>query len=734
MPLPRKAEFDAQLFNGGHLTCGAPFWAYGSNDGTTPFYNGWNGWTSWTNTDANLGALVEYTFYYDAGRVFFSIADYTNDSQWTAIAHRALEQGYYPWCERPWSDNTAFYLTAPNAPRINVKAHTMFPWGAFLDWQRNPDAAARARALRIVHALGNCGNFGHFTPVDFYRGSPINGSPRSPLMPQITREIGYNLLCKCIAKRAGFLDVYTDPWNGWFGKPAGYFYPLWGLRAGDFEYDGQGAPPGTCTTTTMQGLALELMRQFGILLTGGTPTLTDLSLGGTASGVIAPEYCYARPFMICNLIEGLAEFDAEFGDARILPAVLDVLEKMWTACFLPSGITMQNVTVDGSPAPVLNYVIGINAMRYTDRMNAGNNSAWGEQGGDPTAWVPDGNGGWKPYASGYRPCPELNGLIIPSYFWAYQKTGNTMWRDRCDLLFDGLVRILPAGAIRNDPVSQMYWNNGKTFNQIMSRTSDYIMDAIGAVVPPPVDPPPPSSVPTIAVDYRLISMLGNQPNAIALIEDAAMRKQDPTVKYGSLDHPLSVAKFDATNHEHSLIRFSGLSVIPVGSVITKVTLGLWGQFNTGTSQYLIDVRRVLRPWVESQVDWNEFATGQTWGTAGCLSDGVDRVAAATVQINAPGGSDAWVLTTQTTTGGMITDVQAWVNGTVVNNGWHFERNGAGADGQWRAFANSQNPDHTINPYLLVYFSAASVMRPEETASLLARGASTMIALDAGSAL
>lgn len=711
MALPRQAEFETNSRSADRNIAGAGFWAYGGPTYPSGTWAGWHAYVQSLQSPRDLHTLDE-EYYYDATWVMHNFTEYFNDPQWAIVAHDAFK--YYAFYVQNAAGNSG-PLFAETPPKTAFPAHRAFPEGCLREYQRNTgDPAQQALARKVIHALAwNSAAFGAFTPLQF-----LGSDDASPNV-FTAREVGYNLLSKWIAEEQGYSAAYGFP-------------PLQlvsGVNSWEWE------PNPAIRWVKLADIGKLYLDQWLNLLNGGDGGINGPEWGGNGQPM-APKYRYCRPFMVANVIEGLRKEYEHTGDATIITKTTAVLNKLWDVCYSANGITMPATVPGGGPSPQPGYQYGTNSFTYTDRMTtadpfANNGDIFGSSPIPPDVWVANGSS-WKvPATSALWPTPELNGLIIPVYWWMYRLTGTQIWKDRCDLLFNGMITVTYNGVLQGGDGSQQAWNLGKLFNQMWARSFEYIHDSTGGIIIEP--PPPPTPTTTIPVNERLITKLTNQYMAVPLIEDAAIRKADPTSQYGSLDHPLSVAKFDAGNHEHSLIRFTGLNTIPVGSVVTKVILGLWGQFNTGTSAYLIDVRRCLRPWVEATVDWNEYATGQAWGTAGCLSDGVDRVATASVQLSAPGGGDAWLLTTQTT-GGLITDVQAWVNGTVVNNGWHFERNGSGADGQWRAFANSQNPDHTINPYLLVYFTAASVLRPEETASLLARGASAMISLDAGAAL
>lgn len=143
------------------------------------------------------------------------------------------------------------------------------------------------------------------------------------------------------------------------------------------------------------------------------------------------------------------------------------------------------------------------------------------------------------------------------------------------------------------------------------------------------------------------------------VDDAELDVGSPTTNFGSAS-PVVTSAF---NDEHTLIRFGGLSNIPSTATVTAVTVRL--NFATAPGSGDIVFRRCLRNWVEAQATWNEFSTGNSWSTGGCRGDGTDRVASASATIT-HGTSSGYV---DLSAAGLVSDVQAWVDGTNPNHGW-----------------------------------------------------------------
>ena len=84
-----------------------------------------------------------------------------------------------------------------------------------------------------------------------------------------------------------------------------------------------------------------------------------------------------------------------------------------------------------------------------------------------------------------------------------------------------------------------------------------------------------------------------------------------------------VGSFSVGNRQHVLIDVSGLSNITSGTVVSATfDLPVNPQQVTGT--FNIVLRKMLVASDVTQVTWNNRLTASAWGTAGCLSDGVDR--------------------------------------------------------------------------------------------------------------
>lgn len=99
--------------------------------------------------------------------------------------------------------------------------------------------------------------------------------------------------------------------------------------------------------------------------------------------------------------------------------------------------------------------------------------------------------------------------------------------------------------------------------------------------------------------------------------------QDATIKSSgggtgnfATDTTIVVGEWNAgSSIERTLIKFD-LSSLPSDAVISSATLSLYALTDLSSNARTVRVYRVKRAWVESQVTWNIWSTGNNWSTAG----------------------------------------------------------------------------------------------------------------------
>jgi hypothetical protein len=137
--------------------------------------------------------------------------------------------------------------------------------------------------------------------------------------------------------------------------------------------------------------------------------------------------------------------------------------------------------------------------------------------------------------------------------------------------------------------------------------------------------------------------------------DSKLMSAKPTTNFGSRNRLSMDGDPDA-----SALIYWDITSIPIGSSIQSVDI----TFNvSGRSNDDYEIYKMQRPWVESETNWNEFATGQSWQVPG--GDGsVDRGSAALGFISATVNG---IYTTSLNASG-IAMVQSWVDNPGSNHG------------------------------------------------------------------
>jgi hypothetical protein len=180
-------------------------------------------------------------------------------------------------------------------------------------------------------------------------------------------------------------------------------------------------------------------------------------------------------------------------------------------------------------------------------------------------------------------------------------------------------------------------------------------------------------------------------------EDTMLRSAFPDDNYGS-NIDFNVQRYASGNHVTSLVRFTGLSSISSRVSVSSASLYIFkngGNSNNNT----ITARALLRNWSESVATWNVYSTGNSWATAGGLSDGTDRSSnvSATI-ISGDTGEYKTFSSAQ-----LAADVEGCINGDASNYGWHFERTDGSNDSTYSEFSSSNNDDGQ-RPYLSVTYT------------------------------
>lgn len=124
-----------------------------------------------------------------------------------------------------------------------------------------------------------------------------------------------------------------------------------------------------------------------------------------------------------------------------------------------------------------------------------------------------------------------------------------------------------------------------------------------------VDLPPPTT----------ITISDNTGATYSGVTDTQLLSRLPTTNYGT-NTIFEATNWDSTDIVHGLVKFDGLSSVPSGTAANaKLRLWVSAFFSTPNTQ----VYGMLRDFVESQATWNEYSTGNSWGTAGANNTTTD---------------------------------------------------------------------------------------------------------------
>jgi hypothetical protein len=224
-------------------------------------------------------------------------------------------------------------------------------------------------------------------------------------------------------------------------------------------------------------------------------------------------------------------------------------------------------------------------------------------------------------------------------------------------------------------------------------------------------------------------------------QDTTVFSQDGNVSAGGLGWFMvgNTGEDGGTATRNALMRFE-LTSIPAGSIINSVTLTLTQTKNgpSATDEYL-DMHRILQSWGEGSVA-GSFSGSQaqlgdatftyrnylinTWDSPGGDYDVKNR-SARTIVTNVGLTPTAFTFDSQSmdfANGGMLADVQSWVDNPASNYGWYLllpefiEHNA-------RRFGSREGPSE-YSPVLTINFTAV----PEPGSILLFSLAATVISM------
>lgn len=227
---------------------------------------------------------------------------------------------------------------------------------------------------------------------------------------------------------------------------------------------------------------------------------------------------------------------------------------------------------------------------------------------------------------------------------------------------------------------------------------------------------------------EVASSLTIQPNQTAG-KDALIYSLDSGTNFGSTVDLQTGDTSGAGSYSRRFLLAFDVSGVPAGATINAVTLSLWeddASRSGGVFSWDVEMRRVLRNWVEAQVTFNSYSTGNNWATAGCgnATDRVDSISAVlTLDAAAAEGFVDW------TGAGLVADVQAWVDGSASNYGWLFtaplaEYQGTSPYG-YSLFCSSDNAYTDRRPKIVITYTEGVAARLDAIGTIELAGAADL---------
>lgn len=191
-------------------------------------------------------------------------------------------------------------------------------------------------------------------------------------------------------------------------------------------------------------------------------------------------------------------------------------------------------------------------------------------------------------------------------------------------------------------------------------------------------------------------------NGYTSAADTSLRAADPDADRSLIQTLFPDWSVTASgDNEHVLLRFSdivgtGANQIPPGSRIHAAVLDLASR-GANAMGHGGHFHAMLQSWLDTD-SWNILVNGITANDIEAVSTASFSAGSATLNPLVQGGFHTYEVTS---------DVQAWVNGTLANNGWAVLPWTNGSDG-W-GFGSAEATDEINRPRLRIYYAPAPVI-------------------------
>jgi hypothetical protein len=183
--------------------------------------------------------------------------------------------------------------------------------------------------------------------------------------------------------------------------------------------------------------------------------------------------------------------------------------------------------------------------------------------------------------------------------------------------------------------------------------------------------------------------------------DAYINKNSADSNYSTGVNRIGVASVGST-HYRGLYQWD-VSSIDAGVTVSASSITIYCSSATdNTKTSYVKVYRLLRSWVEAQVTWNSYSSGNSWGEAGAFGS-TDCEQAEIGSFDALDvGSYQFSIT--------ASKVQEWISGSLANNGL-LMKDQESLSNSYKRYDSKESATESYRPVLSVTYSAAGGFHP-----------------------
>lgn len=204
----------------------------------------------------------------------------------------------------------------------------------------------------------------------------------------------------------------------------------------------------------------------------------------------------------------------------------------------------------------------------------------------------------------------------------------------------------------------------------------------------------------------VVSWLRADQVALIPVADAELQSQAPAVNFGAGSTMVTGGLGSNAGNalRRALLQFEVAGRVPLGARVTSATLTFTlVREPLAPEDSLFQLRKVLRPWTETEVTWSVPVKGAPpWDGPGCAgAKDLSPVVSGSVAISIPG---VYVIPS---TPGMVADVQGWLDDPSANHGWLLRSE---TEAPFTARHIATRESGAAAPVLMVEFVPAPVLR------------------------